>query len=39
MGENMAKVRGTNKRTRPKSGYKKPGSKHGRGAKQTWKKR
>lgn len=35
----MSKVRGTNKRTRPKRGYKKPGSKRGRAAKQTWKNR
>ena len=27
----MAKVKGTNKRTRPKRSYKKPGSKKGRG--------
>ncbi len=39
IGDFMAKVKGTNRRTRPKSGYKKPGSKHGRGAKQIWKKR
>ncbi len=29
----MAKVKGTNKRTRPKSRYKKAGSKRGRGVK------
>ena len=35
----MAKVKGTNKRTRPKRrSYKKPGSKKGRGVRQTWKK-
>lgn len=34
----MSKVRGTNKRTRPKKGYIKPGSKRGRGVKQVWKK-
>jgi hypothetical protein len=34
----MAKVKGTNRRTRPKRHYKKPGSKRGRGVKQTWKK-
>ena len=33
----MAKVKGTNKRTRPKRSYKKPGSKKGRGVRQTWK--
>jgi hypothetical protein len=32
----MAKVKGTNKRTRAKRSYTKPGSK--RGVKQTWKK-
>lgn len=32
----MGKISGTNKRTRPKKGYKKPGSKKGRGVK--WKK-
>ena len=34
----MAKVKGTNKRTRAKKCYIKPGSKRGRGVKQTWKK-
>ena len=34
----MAKVKGTNKRTRAKRSYTKPGSKRGRGVKQTWKK-
>jgi hypothetical protein len=34
----MAKVKGTNRRTRPKRHYKKPGSKRGRGVKQTWEK-
>jgi len=34
----MAKVKGTSKRTKPKKGYVKPGSKRGRGAKQIWKK-
>jgi len=34
----MAKVKGTNRRTRPKRSYKKPGSKKGRGVRQTWKK-
>jgi hypothetical protein len=29
----MAKVKGTNRRTRPKSHYKKPGSKRGRATK------
>ncbi|AEG17836.1 hypothetical protein MSWAN_0808 [Methanobacterium paludis] len=29
----MTKVKGTNKRTRPKPKYKKPGSKRGRGVK------
>jgi hypothetical protein len=29
----MAKIKGTNKRSRPKSNYKKPGSKRGRGTK------
>ena len=33
----MAKVKGTNKRTRAKRSYTKPGSKRGRGVKQTWK--
>ena len=33
----MAKVKGTNRRTRPKRSYTKPGSKRGRGVKQTWK--
>ena len=37
-GKYMAKVKGTNKRTRPKRSYTKPGSKRGRGVKQTWKK-
>ncbi len=37
-GLSMAKVKGTNKRTRPKRSYKKPGSKKGRGVRQTWKK-
>ena len=37
-GTNMAKVKGTNRRTRPKRHYKKPGSKRGRGVKQTWKR-
>lgn len=31
----MAKVKGTNKRTRPKSHYRKPGSKRG-GATKRW---
>lgn len=31
----MAKVSGTNKRTRQKSKYKKPGSKRGRGVKKS----
>ncbi|KZX15878.1 hypothetical protein MBCUT_12030 [Methanobrevibacter cuticularis] len=31
----MAKVKGTNKRTRPKAHYRKPGSKRGRGVKRT----
>ncbi len=31
----MAKVKGTNKRTRPKSYYKKAGNKKGRGVKNT----
>jgi hypothetical protein len=35
----MAKVKGTNRRTRQKKGYRKPGSKRGRAAKQSWKKR
>lgn len=35
----MAKVKGTNKRTRPKKSYRKPGSKRGRAAKQSWKNR
>lgn len=35
----MAKVKGTNRRTRQKSCYKKPGSKRGRAAKQVWKKK
>lgn len=30
----MAKVKGTNRRTRPKSGYKKQGNKKGRGVKE-----
>ena len=35
----MAKVKGTNRRTRQKRSYTKPGSKRGRGGvKQTWKK-
>ena len=34
----MAKVKGTNRRTRPKRSYTKPGGKRGRGVKQTWKK-
>lgn len=34
----MAKVKGTNKRTRAKRSYTKSGSKRGRGVKQTWKK-
>ena len=34
----MAKVKGTNKRTRANRSYPKPGSKRGRGVKQTWKK-
>ena len=34
----MAKVKGTNRRTRQKRSYTKPGSKRGRGVKQTWKK-
>lgn len=29
----MSKVKGTNKRTRPKAHYKKPGNKRGRGMK------
>ena len=29
----MSKISGTNKRTRPRKGYKKPGSKRGRGVK------
>ncbi len=33
-GEIMAKVKGTNRRTRPKSGYKKQGNKKGRGVKE-----
>ena len=33
----MAKVKGTNKRTRPKRSYTKPGSKRGRGVKQLGK--
>ena len=33
----MAKVKGTNKRTRPKRSYSKPGSKRGRGVKQEAK--
>jgi hypothetical protein len=37
-GKNMAKVKGTNRRTRQKRSYTKPGSKRGRGVKQTWKK-
>ena len=37
-GQNMAKVKGTNRRTRQKRSYTKPGSKRGRGVKQTWKK-
>lgn len=35
----MAKVKGTNKRTRQKRHYTKPGNVRGRAAKQTWKKR
>ncbi|OPY23293.1 MAG: hypothetical protein A4E26_00903 [Methanobacterium sp. PtaU1.Bin097] len=31
----MSKVSGTNKRTRPKRKYKKPGSKRGRGVKKS----
>jgi hypothetical protein len=31
----MSKVSGTNKRTRPKRKYKKPGSKRGRGVKKA----
>jgi hypothetical protein len=31
----MAKVSGTNKRTKPKRKYKKPGSKRGRGVKKS----
>ena len=34
----MAKVKGTNRRTRQKRHYTKPGSKRGRVVKQTWKK-
>ena len=30
----MAKIKGTNRRSRPKSGYKKQGNKKGRGVKQ-----
>jgi len=31
----MAKVKGTNRKTRPKSHYKKPGDKRGRGTKKS----
>jgi hypothetical protein len=34
----MAKVKGTNRRNRQKRNYTKPGSKRGRGIKQTLKK-
>ena len=33
-GNIMAKVKGTNRRTRPKSGYKKQGNKKGRGVRE-----
>ena len=36
--ELTGKIKGTNKRTRQKRSYTKPGSKRGRGVKQTWKK-